>query len=76
MQLPAMLSQAFIDACSLADTSSTFDRQDPELYAKLPEAEDDENDMLDLAYGLTETCVLLRCRGFLALKVYVIACQA
>jgi hypothetical protein len=30
--------------------------QDPELYAKLPEPTDDENDMLDLAYGLTETC--------------------
>jgi len=29
--------------------------QDPELYAKLEEPNDDENDMLDLAYGLTET---------------------
>ena len=29
--------------------------QDPELYAKLEEPTDDENDMLDLAYGLTET---------------------
>lgn len=29
--------------------------QDPELYDKLPEPTDDENDMLDLAYGLTET---------------------
>ena len=27
------------------------------LFDKLPEPEDDENDMLDLAYGLTETCV-------------------
>ena len=26
------------------------------LFDKLPEPEDDENDMLDLAYGLTETC--------------------
>ena len=30
--------------------------QDPVLFDKLPEPEDDENDMLDLAYGLTETC--------------------
>jgi ferredoxin-2, mitochondrial len=29
--------------------------QDPEVYDKLPEPEDDENDMLDLAFGLTET---------------------
>jgi len=26
----------------------------PALYAKLPEPSDDENDMLDLAFGLTE----------------------
>lgn len=29
--------------------------QDQELYDQLPEPDDDENDMLDLAYGLTET---------------------
>ena len=34
---------------------SCFSMQDPELYAKLEEPNDDENDMLDLAYGLTET---------------------
>lgn len=28
---------------------------DPDFYDALPEPEDDENDMLDLAYGLTET---------------------
>jgi len=28
---------------------------DPEFYAKLPEPRDEENDMLDLAFGLTET---------------------
>lgn len=28
---------------------------DPEYYDKMPEPEDDENDMLDLAFGLTET---------------------
>lgn len=33
--------------------------QDPEMYAKLPEPTDDENDMLDLAYGLTDTCAFL-----------------
>jgi ferredoxin len=26
-----------------------------EMYDKIPEASDDENDMLDLAFGLTET---------------------
>jgi ferredoxin-2, mitochondrial len=29
--------------------------QDPDLYDKIPEPDDDENDMLDLAFGLTET---------------------
>ncbi|KAJ1329810.1 ferredoxin-2 [Microdochium nivale] len=28
---------------------------DPDMYNKMPEATDDENDMLDLAFGLTET---------------------
>ncbi|RPD70639.1 ferredoxin [Lentinus tigrinus ALCF2SS1-7] len=28
---------------------------DPESYDKLPEPEDDENDMLDMAFGLTDT---------------------
>lgn len=28
---------------------------DPELYDEIPEPDDDENDMLDLAFGLTET---------------------
>lgn len=28
---------------------------DPEYYDLIPEPEDDENDMLDLAFGLTET---------------------
>lgn len=27
----------------------------PDVYDKLPEPEDDENDMLDMAFGLTET---------------------
>ncbi len=29
--------------------------EDPDMYDKMPEPEDDENDMLDLAFGLTET---------------------
>ncbi|KAG7092125.1 hypothetical protein E1B28_008499 [Marasmius oreades] len=28
---------------------------EPEIYDKLPEPEDDENDMLDMAFGLTDT---------------------
>ncbi|OJT02090.1 Adrenodoxin -like protein, mitochondrial [Trametes pubescens] len=28
---------------------------DPESYDKVPEPEDDENDMLDMAFGLTDT---------------------
>ena len=29
--------------------------EDPDMYDKIPEPDDDENDMLDLAFGLTET---------------------
>lgn len=29
--------------------------QDEKYYSKLPEPTDEENDMLDLAFGLTET---------------------
>lgn len=29
--------------------------EDPDIYDKIPEPDDDENDMLDLAFGLTET---------------------
>jgi ferredoxin len=29
--------------------------QDPDVYDNIPEPGDDENDMLDLAFGLTET---------------------
>jgi len=28
---------------------------EPDMYDKMPEPDDDENDMLDLAFGLTET---------------------
>jgi len=30
---------------------------DDAMYERIPEPEDDENDMLDLAFGLTETYV-------------------
>lgn len=29
--------------------------EDPDIYEKMEEPDDDENDMLDLAFGLTET---------------------
>ncbi|KAF3479476.1 adrenodoxin [Arthroderma uncinatum] len=29
--------------------------ENPDMYDKMPEPDDDENDMLDLAFGLTET---------------------
>lgn len=38
-------------ACSTCHVIVT----DESLYDKIPEPEDDENDMLDLAFGLTET---------------------
>ncbi|EJT53215.1 hypothetical protein A1Q2_03551 [Trichosporon asahii var. asahii CBS 8904] len=31
------------------------DLEDPESFDKLPEADDEENDMLDLAFGLEDT---------------------
>jgi len=37
--------------------------QDQKLYDILPEPDDDENDMLDLAFGLTETWDDLRVVG-------------
>ena len=40
---------------SLACSTCHVILEDPKLYALLPEPDDDENDMLDLAYGLTET---------------------
>ena len=30
---------------------------EPDVYERLKEPSDDENDMLDLAFGLTQTCV-------------------
>jgi ferredoxin len=37
---------------------------DPTFYARLGEPTDEENDMLDLAFGLTETYVVLWRRAF------------
>lgn len=34
---------------------SVVQRSPQDFYDKLPEADDDENDMLDLAFGLTDT---------------------
>ena len=41
--------------CSLACSTCHVVVEDPEIFKKLPEPTDDENDMLDLAFGLTET---------------------
>ena len=40
---------------SLACSTCHVIVEDPALYAAMPEPDDDENDMLDLAFGLTET---------------------
>lgn len=40
---------------SLACSTCHVVIKDEDMFAKLPEADDDENDMLDLAFGLTET---------------------
>ena len=34
--------------------------EDQDQFDQLPEASDDENDMLDLAFGLTDTCVAVK----------------
>lgn len=46
---------------SLACSTCHVVIKDEDMFAKLPEADDDENDMLDLAFGLTETCVSFAC---------------
>ena len=49
---------ATLGACegSLACSTCHVIVTDQEMYDKLVEPCDDENDMLDLAFGLTETC--------------------
>ena len=46
---------------SLACSTCHVIVEDGAYYAKLPEPTEDELDMLDLAYGLTETCVVQWC---------------
>ena len=41
---------------SLACSTCHLIVEDEAYFDKMPEASDDENDMLDLAFGLTETC--------------------
>ena len=40
---------------SLACSTCHVVVEDQEVFDRLPEPDDDENDMLDLAFGLTET---------------------
>lgn len=56
---PVAQPASFPGACegSLACSTCHVIVEDPELYSRLPEPDDDENDMLDLAFGLTDTCV-------------------
>jgi ferredoxin len=51
------LCVAFPGACGGSCACSTCHVvvEDEGFYDKMPEPEDDENDMLDLAFGLTET---------------------
>lgn len=50
-------TQAYLGACGGSCACSTCHVivEDAEIYDKMPEPDDDENDMLDLAFGLTET---------------------
>jgi ferredoxin len=41
---------------SLACSTCHVVVENKEYFDKIPEADDDENDMLDLAFGLTDTC--------------------
>lgn len=48
----------FLGACERSCACSTCHViLDPDVYDTLPEPTDEENDMLDLAFGLTDTCV-------------------
>ena len=50
-------TEQFLGACGGSCACSTCHVivKDPDIYDKIPEPDDDENDMLDLAFGLTET---------------------
>ena len=42
---------------------------EPRVFDALPEATDEENDMLDLAFGLTQTCVVdYTCRALFRMQ--------
>ena len=43
---------SFVQVCSISNLNNV---QDEAYYNKLSEPTDEENDMLDLAFGLTET---------------------
>jgi ferredoxin len=51
------LTKTILGACGGSCACSTCHViiESDEMYDKIPEASDDENDMLDLAFGLTET---------------------
>ena len=53
---------------SLACSTCHVVIRDQSVYDKLPEPDDDENDMLDLAFGLTETS-RLGCQGIAAREI-------
>ena len=55
--LPLLLSTGACEGSIACSTCHVI--LDPDVYDKLEEPGDDENDMLDLAFGLTDTCVLL-----------------
>jgi ferredoxin len=58
---------------SLACSTCHLIVEDQAYFDKIPEASDDENDMLDLAFGLTETCAPVQpgMRTCRALRVYL-----
>lgn len=57
-----LLTVVLIAPFGIATMAAVALEQDQDFYDKLPEPGDDENDMLDLAYGLSETCVALTAR--------------
>ena len=52
---PARLGLRSSCAPSRAERLSCVHLQDQEYYDRIPEPSDDENDLLDLAFGLTDT---------------------
>ncbi|KAK9817029.1 hypothetical protein WJX72_008617 [[Myrmecia] bisecta] len=60
---------------SLACSTCHVVVEDPGMYDKLPEPDDDENDMLDLAFGLTDTsrlgCQILASKELDGLRVRI-----